>query len=121
MAAQLVNIVGVEGDVGIDPHQFVESLGESVAGHLVACGVDGGVAAHTPDGIAASLQFAERVVATGFDGAADGHENDATRLSGTKEGLPTKAERVLHSTCARFTSLMPRGRGWRAASPGRGA
>jgi hypothetical protein len=79
VTAQFVHVVGIENDVSIDPHQFVESLGESVVGHLVACRIDGRVTAHAPDGIAAPLQFAQGIFATGVNGAANRHEDDAAR------------------------------------------
>ena len=58
-------------DIGVDPHEFVEPLGEGVVGQLIACDINGGVAAHAPDDIAASLQFAQGVLATGVDAAAN--------------------------------------------------
>lgn len=48
--------------------------------------------AHAPHGIAAPLQLAQAVLATGIEGAADGHENDATRCKGQKRA-PTISER----------------------------
>ena len=50
----------------------------------VAGGIDGGVAADSPDGVAAPLEFAERVVAGGIDGPADGNEYDAVRRQGKR-------------------------------------
>ena len=73
------DVVGVEGDVGVDPHEFGEAFAEGIGGHLVAGGVDGGVAADAPDGVAAAFEFPQRVIAGGIDGPADGNENDAGR------------------------------------------
>ncbi len=82
MPPQFVHVIGIEDYIGIDPHQFAESLCEGIAGHLVARGVDGGVAMHAPDGIAAPLQFAQGILAAGIDGTGDRHENDTAGCGG---------------------------------------
>src|SRR5579884_3487065 len=69
----------MEDAVGIDPHQLVESLSQGIAGHLVACGINGRVAAHAPYGVATPFQLTQSVLALRVDGAADGHEDDAAR------------------------------------------
>jgi len=34
--SQLVNIIGIKPDIGIDPHGFVKTIGQSIAGKLIA-------------------------------------------------------------------------------------
>jgi len=67
LCSEPLDIVGIEDDVRIDPHQFGEAFGECVGGHLVAGGVDGGVAAHSPHGMPAPLQLAQRLLAARID------------------------------------------------------
>src|SRR6185312_15081586 len=73
--AESLDIIGIEHDIGIDPHQFGEPFGNGIGSHLIACGVDRGVAAHSPDGMPAPLQLAQGFFATRIDGRPNGYEN----------------------------------------------
>lgn len=64
--------------IGIDPHEFVETLSDGIGGHLAASGIDGRVAAHAADSVASPFEFAQTVFAAGIDGPADRHEDDTT-------------------------------------------
>ena len=57
VAAQTVDVVGLKGDVGIDPERFEKPLRQSVADHLVATLVDGRVTPRAPHLVPSPLQL----------------------------------------------------------------
>jgi hypothetical protein len=93
VGAEVLNVVGVEHDIGIDPDQFVEAVGEGVGGHLVAGGIDGRVAADAADCASAALQFVQGVVAGRLKVRVQRHEEDGADGVASGKGQGEARER----------------------------
>lgn len=77
MGAEPIDRVGLEADVRVDPHDFLEPFGERIRRHLATPLIDGGVARHTTHHVSASLEDREPALALRLDVTTDRNQYDA--------------------------------------------
>jgi len=75
MGSQPMHGRGLERDVRVDPHQFLEPVGERLGREPVARDIDLGEPVEAPDGVSLGLQLPERELAMRLD-VASGRDED---------------------------------------------
>jgi hypothetical protein len=77
VATEFLHTLGVEFNIGVNPHRLLEAVEQGIRGQLIAALINGREAADPAHLVSAFLQLAQTRFALGKDGAREGHQDHA--------------------------------------------